>query len=185
MKDTVMEKDKKIGAWKKLMISELTGKLKSSKNLIVSDYLGLAGTEMDEFRRELESTSSRYMVLKNSMAKIALKEAGYEELAKYVTGGTGIVLSGKDPAATAKAVWRFSKSHSPVKVRGGYIEGGYVDSARVNYLAMLPSRKELITKVVYGIKAPISGFVGVLANTLKSLVYAVQAIKDKKGGQNG
>ena len=138
---------------------------------------------MNELRRELEASSSRYKILKNSIAKIALEDAGYSGLKKHVTGGTGIIYADKDPAAVAKILAKFSKAHEFLKIKGGYVEGNLIDAEKIKYLSTLPSRDELIAKVVYGLKAPISGFVIVLGNTIKSLVYVMQAIKDKKGGQ--
>ncbi|MEE8359326.1 MAG: 50S ribosomal protein L10 [Candidatus Omnitrophota bacterium] len=175
-----MTEEKKIGNWKELMILELTEDIKKANNFFISDYIGLGSEEMNEFRRELETSSSRYIVLKNSIAKIALDSAGFGDLKKHVTGGTGIVYADKDPAAAAKVIYKFGKTHKYLQVKGGYLEGNIVDAEKINYLASLPSRDELIAKVVYGLKAPISGFVGVLGNTIKSLIYVMQAIKEKR-----
>lgn len=176
-----MNKEKKIGEWKKLMADQLTEKMKVSGNFFIADYVGLASEEINEFRRELESTSAKYMVVKNSIAKIAFDNAGLGDLVKYVEGGTGIVLSGNDPAATAKTVSKFSEAHKALKIRAGYLDGIVIDAVKINYLASLPSREELIAKVVYGIKSPISGFVSILGNTVKSLLYVIRAIKEKRG----
>lgn len=174
-----MEKEKKIGEWKELMVGQLTERIKENKNIMVSDYIGLAAEDVNELRRELETHQARYMVVKNSIAKIALKEAGLEGMADLVNGGTGIVFTGADSVAAAKVLSKFGKSHDSLKVRGGYLDGEAIDSARLTYLASLPGRDELIARVVYGIKSPISGFVGVLGNTLKGLLYVIQAIRDK------
>ena len=149
-----MAEEKKIGAWKELMVNQLTEKLKQDKNLLVSDYIGLSAEEMTELRRELESVSSRYMVLKNSIARIALDNAGFGELKKFVEGGTGIVTGGRDPAQTTKILSKFSKQYGSLKVKGGYLDGGVIDAAKLSYLATLPSRDDLIAKVVYAIKSP-------------------------------
>ncbi len=177
-----MIEEKKIGSWKELMVLELTEDIKKANNFFISDYIGLESEEVNELRRELEASSSRYTVLKNSIAKIALDKAGFGDLKKHVTDGTGIIYADKDPAAAAKAISKFSKAHKFLKVKGGYLDGSIVDAEKIKYLATLPSKDELIAKFVYGIKAPITGFVGVLSNTLKSLIYVVHAIKDKKGG---
>ena len=93
-----------------------------------------------------------------------------------------MVLGGNDPIAAARIISKFSKSHGSLKVKGGYLDGEIIGIDKVKYIASLPSKEGLIAKVVFTIKAPLSGFVNVLSNTLRSLVYAVQAIKDKKGG---
>ena len=175
-----MEEEKKIGSWKDLMVAELTEKIKENNNFFLSDYIGLASEEINTLRRELESSSSRYIVLKNSIAKIAFDKTGLGDLKKHINGGTGIIFSGDDIVAAAKILTKFSKAHESLKLKGGYLDGNSVDQDKIKYLATLPSREELIARVVYGIKSPISGFVGVLANTLKSLIYAIQAVKEKR-----
>lgn len=179
-----MEKEKKIGEWKGLMVEELTEDLKKNSNLYISDYIGLKADEVNELRRMLEKTSSGYKVVKNSMAKIALENAGLKDLIKFVSGGTGMAFGGKDPVAVARAMANFSKTHGALKLKGGMLDGALIDVDKIKYLASLPGRDELIAKTVYAMKSPISGFVGVLGNLLKGFVYVIQAIKDNKGGQN-
>ncbi|MFH1752703.1 MAG: 50S ribosomal protein L10 [Candidatus Omnitrophota bacterium] len=177
-----MTEEKKKNNWKELMTLELTKEIKNTNNFFISDYIGLAAEEVNELRRELETSSSRYMVFKNSIAKIVLDKAGLGDLKKHITGGTGIIYADKDPLAAAKTAAKFGKTHKSLKLKGGYMDGGIIDAEKILYLATLPGRDELIAKVVYGLKSPISGFVGVLSNTIKSLFYALEAIKNKKGG---
>jgi len=177
-----MEKEKKIGEWKELMIKEFTDIFNKDKNMYLSNFTGLKSEEMNELRRSLESSSAKYIVVKNSIAKVVLENAGLSDLVKMLNGGIGITLGGKDPINTAKTLARFGKGHTSLKTLGGYLDGELIDATRMKFLASLPSRQELIAKTVYGIKAPLSGFVGVLSNTLKKFVYVVQAIKEKQGG---
>ena len=160
----------------------LEGIIKSNNDFYLSEYLGLKAEELTELRHLLEPTSSKYLVLKNSVARRALKNAGREELVELISGGTGMLMAGKDAIATVKAAAKFRKTHKSFKFKGGYLDGAFIDADKITYLASLPSRQELLTKIVYSMKAPISGFVGVLSNTLKSLVFAIKAIKEKKGG---
>jgi len=177
-----MENETKIGNWKELMVTELTDRFKGSDNFYLSSYIGLKSEDMNELRRTLEAHSSTYIVLKNSIAKIALKNAGLNELSGLITGCIGVTLTGDDPVGIAKILAKFSKTHEPLKLKGGYLEGSIIDEAKLRYIASLPGREELIAKIVYMMKFPISGFVGVLGNTLKGFLYVLQAIKDKKGG---
>ncbi len=180
-----MVKEKiKIGEWKALMVSELSDGLKGSGNFYISDYLGLKADKANELRRLLEPVAKKYMVVKNSIVRKALETAGLKELSNMITGGTGLIFSDEDVVATAKVLAKFGKDNKSLKVRGGYIDGNIIDGQRVKELAALPSKEELIARVVYGIKAPITGFVGVLSNTLRGLVFCLEALKQKKGGQN-
>jgi len=177
-----MEEEKKIGEWKDMMVMELSEKIKDNSDFYLSEYIGLKADELNELKRLLEPFSSKYIVLKNSIAKIAFEKAGLGKLTNLIEGGTAIAFGGKDPVATAKAISTFSKSHNSLKLKGGYLDGDIIDGDKIKYLASLPSRDGLIAQVVFTLKSPISGFAGVLGNTLKKLMYAIQAIKDKKGG---
>jgi large subunit ribosomal protein L10 len=139
---------------------------------------------MTELRRELEASSFHYMVVKNTLARLALEKAGYGALAKLVTGGTGIALGEGDAAAAAKILSKFSKTHEPLKVLGGYLDGSMIDGAGVAMLATLPGRNELLARVLATMNAPASSFARVLSNTIKSFLYAVQAIKEKQEEKN-
>jgi len=175
--------DEKKLKWKEVMVAELSDVMKGQDNFYISNFVGLKSEEMNELRRSLEESSSKYVVLKNSIARIAFKSLGITDAEKMIEGGTGIIFTGDDVAHAARIIAKFSKAHAPLKIKGGYIDGALIDGSKVKYLASLPSREDLIATVVYTLKAPISGFVGVLSNTLKSLLFVVQAIKEKKGGQ--
>lgn len=177
-----MQNKAEVTEWKGLMVTELEELVKKESNFYIANYLGLKADEINELRRLLEPFSSKYFVLKNSLAKIAFKNIGLDDLTSFIKGGAGMVFGGNDPIQTAKTITKFSKNHKALKVTAGLFEGKIIDENKIKYLASLPSREELIAKIVYGIKSPIIGFVGVLSNTLKGLVYALQAIKDKKEG---
>ena len=134
-----MTENKKMESWKELMVLELTEDIKKQENFFIGDYIGLASEEVNELRRELGASPSRYKILKNSIAKIALEDAGYSGLKKHVTGGTGIIYADKDPAAVAKILAKFSKAHEFLKIKGGYVEGNLIDAEKIKYLATYPA----------------------------------------------
>lgn len=176
----IMEQKKKIGEWKDIMAEELTEVLKRKPNIFLTNYLGLKADELNELRRSLEPYASKYLVVKNSIVRVALKNAGFGELVDLVDGGIGLALGGDDPIVAVKVLNKFSKSHEALKLKGGYLQGEVIDKQKINYIASLPSREQLIAKVVFGIKSPITGFVNILGNTLRNFVYVIQAIKDKE-----
>lgn len=180
-----MKEKKEIAEWKNLMISELTDEIGMEKNFYVGAHLKLKSEEMNDLRRQLEQASSRYLVLKNTIARIAVKNAGLEPLNQYITGSVGLIFGGSDPVQTARLLSRFSKEHESFKFTGGYLNGCLIDAERIKYLAGLPGRNELIAKAVYTIKAPLAGLVGVLNNTLCGFLYTLQAIKNKKETKGG
>lgn len=176
----VIVEEKVIGEWKEIMAKELTDVLKENPNLCISNYIGLKAHELDELRRSLEPFSSKYLIVKNSIAKIALEKMKLGELIKFVNGSIGMVLAGDDPIQVVKVVTKFSKSHESLRLKGGYIEGEIIDEDKLRYIASLPNREQLIAKIVYGINSPVIGFVSLLGNTLKKFVYVIAAIKNAK-----
>jgi len=170
---------------KDYMVKELSKKFQSDKNMFITGFWGLGSEDLNKLRSSLLEHSSRYLVVKNSIAKKALKDSKLDELTKFIEGGVGIVFGGKDPINTAKVLSKFAKSHNQLVIRSGILEGEIIDKNKIKEISSLPSKQELLTKLVWLVNSPISGFVNVLAGTLRSFVYAIKAYKEKlekKGG---
>ncbi|MFH1855738.1 MAG: 50S ribosomal protein L10 [Candidatus Omnitrophota bacterium] len=164
---------------KKYMVEEITKKFKESQSLFVTEFKKLQAIDMDELRGKLEETSANHLVVKNTFAKIALKDAGFENLNDIVGEATSFTLVKGEPVATAKVLIDFAKGHEGFAVKGGYVVGRFILADGVRKLALLPSREVLLAQVAGGIKAPISGFVFVLSGLLRGLVCALNQIKEK------
>ena len=165
---------------KELMEKELEEQFRKYPNFIVSNYLGLSSNDLNAYRREAQKTNSKYFVIKNKICRRVLSKIKLEDIGKDIDGGIGITFIGGDAVAASKMILDFCKTHEPFVVRSGYIEGKRLDSARIKYLASLPSREVLLSMVLSAMQSPISGFVGVLNGVLRKFVYAINAIKDKK-----
>ena len=167
---------------KEKMIKEVKGIVSEEKGFVLSSIENIKASEIDVFRKKVRQSGSKYFVLKNRLANIALKEAGVDELATCVEEekilGVGIIK--EDPVQMAKLMAEFAKENKGFNISKGYLEGRVLDEARIKELAALPSREQLIATVVSMINAPISSFVGVLSGVLRSLVYALNAVKEKK-----
>src|SRR5689334_21418192 len=145
-------------ARKEAAIGELAERLAAAKSLFLTDYAGLTVSEITKLRGELRKDGSSYAVVKNTLFRIAAGDlAG--QLESYLAGPTGIVFSGEDPVAPAKALKTFSDTVKKVAVKAAYIDGRIVDAAQVEVLAKLPPKIELVAKLV-----------GTLANPLRGLV---------------
>lgn len=166
---------------KELMEKELERSLSEGSNIIIANYQGLSANDVNEFRQTMKKAESRFLVVKNRHCKRVLKRNELDALTGMVSGECGLTFIRGDVVQAAKAVLDFSKSHQPLVVRGGYIDGTAVDADKLKDLASLPSREVLLAMLLAGMKAPITGFVGVLSGVLRSLIYALNAIKDKKG----
>lgn len=166
---------------KQLMAKELSEQFEAFPNFIITNYFGLSANELNELRRNLSKISSKYFVIKNRIGRRVLQSLKIKEVDSLIEDGIGIGFIGGDIIETSKMVVDFSKKHQPFKIKGAYIDGGLLDTKKLNELASLPSKEVLLTMLVSTLKAPISGFVNVLSGVIKKFVYALSAIKEKKG----
>ena len=163
-------------------VEELKSVLGEAKLIISTDYRGLNVTEMSALRRTIRESGGTYRVAKNTLVKIASTEIGRPEISEIIVGPTGFVLSTDDPVGPARALMtHIQENRLDIVVNGAYLEGTLVDADRVKYLSELPSREELIGKVLGQMNAPIANLVGVLSGTLRGLMTVLQAHLDQGG----
>ncbi|GEM_PF-110006 len=163
-------------------VEELKSVLSEAKLIISTDYRGLNVTEMSALRRTIRESGGTYRVAKNTLIKIASNEIGRPEISEIIVGPTGFVLSTDDPVGPARALMtHIQENRLDIVVNGAYLEGTLVDADRVKYLSNLPSREELIGKVLGQMNAPIANLVGVLSGTLRGLMTVLQAHLDQGG----
>ncbi|MBD3427194.1 MAG: 50S ribosomal protein L10 [Candidatus Omnitrophica bacterium] len=167
---------------RELMVKEMKDIISEKKGFVLSNVENIKANEIDVFRKKMRQSGSQYIVIKNKLANIALKESGVDELASSIadkkTHGIGVIED--DPVVIAKIMSEFSKKNKGFNLDKGYLEGRVLSAERVKELADLPSREQLLAMIVGTMNAPISGFVGVLSSVLRSVLYAVNAIKEKK-----
>lgn len=165
---------------KALVIAEIKGKLSDSKSAVLVDYRGLTVDEVTQLRKEFREKGAEYKVYKNTLMEIAAKELGLDGLIPFLKGPTAIAFGVKDPVAPAKVLTESIKKLKKMEIKAGVVEGMVIDVNGVKALAELPSREELIAKMLGSMNAPISGLVTVLGGTIRSLLYTLNAVKEKK-----
>jgi len=163
-------------------VAEIKEKLSTTKGAVLTNYRGLTVAQDTKLRRKLREAGVEYRVFKNTMTRIAAKEAGIEGLDIYLEGPTAIAMSYTDPVAPAKVIADFVKEHKlqALEVKAGLVEGKVIDAESVKALASLPPREVLIAKALGSMQAPITGFVNVLSGSLRNLVYALEAVRKQK-----
>jgi large subunit ribosomal protein L10 len=172
----------KPGRQKRIDITDsLKEKLTRAKSVVVTDYRGLNMTQLGELRGELLKENAEYTVAKNRLVVRAAKAAGYET-ADELTGPTAVLFAYGDEISPIKALANFIKTNKLPEIKLGYLNQEMLTELQITQLAKLPSRDELIGKVVGGIASPLYGVVGVLQANLRNLVYTLNSIKDSKGG---
>lgn len=164
---------------KKQIVSDIKAKLESSSAAVLTDYRGLNVAQMTELRKRMREADIEYKVLKNTMIRFAAHELGLEELDPFLEGPTAVAFSA-DPVAPAKIIYDFAKSNKALEVKVGILEGEVIQASEVKALADLPSKEELLAKVVGGMQAPLYGMASVLSGTLRSFVYALDAVRKQK-----
>ncbi|NLX61826.1 MAG: 50S ribosomal protein L10 [Tissierellia bacterium] len=168
---------------KKQIVEEIKEKIEKSQSVVLVDYRGLNVDQVTQLRKKYREAGVDYKVYKNTLMRFAFKEAGYEEFNEYLTGPNAVAFGFDDPVAPAKVTHEFAKEHESLEIKAGIGDGKIVSLDEIKRLADLPSREVLIAQVLGGLNAPIAGFANVLQGTIRSLVYALNAIKEKQEAQ--
>jgi large subunit ribosomal protein L10 len=165
---------------KKLLVETLAAKIQEAKTIVLADYRGLTVEQDTQMREAFRKEGIEYKVYKNTLTKLAAKKNNITGLDVFLEGPTAIAFSNTDPVAPAKLLAEFAKKFNKLELKAGVVEGKVIDEKGVKELASLPSREELVAKMLGSLNAPISGFVNVLNGNLRGLVVALNAIKEQK-----
>ena len=151
---------------------------------IVTEYKGVEANELAELRAVLHGAGCELKVIKNTLARKAIEEGGEsqdsKEVAEYLKGQIAIAYLNEDPAAGAKQLLKFAKDHSNVVIMGGILDKKKVTLGDVKALASLPSKEELLAKIVGSLVSPHRGLLSVINGVSSNLVRTISAIKDQK-----
>src|SRR3989338_28448 len=161
-------------------VKKLEEKIKENPNLVVTNYQGLTTPELNELRSKLKPVGCEYNIVKNTLTRISLKNAGLEDFTKYFTGPTAVAFQKGDAASLAKIVFEFSKSNEKLKIIAGFLAGKILSDKEIKVLATLPSREVLITKVAISLNAPLQNLATVLNAPLQKLAMVLKSLEQKQ-----
>lgn len=171
---------KKLGLlFKEVSEGQIKSSLKNSNALFIVKYSGLSSPDLSSLRQNLKTSNARLFVVKNSVARRALKSAGLEDLLKSVEGPCGLVFVKDEPVGTSKVLCNFLKEHEPLKLEIGLLNNKVLEKKDIEALAKLPSREVLRAQVVMTLNSPISGIVITLNQILTKFVICIDRIKEK------
>lgn len=173
MKEATLQKKQEV-------VQEIKTAFENAKSTVIVEYRGLTVKDLTELRNQYRANGVNYKVYKNTLVSIALKELGYEGFEEYTKGPNGFAFSNEDLAKAAKVSTDFAKNNDKLIVKAALMDGEVLDEDQVKAIAKLPSKEVLIAKVLGGFNAPITGFVNVLQGSIRNLVYALNAIKEKE-----
>ena len=163
----------KVLSEKQAIVAELTEKLQGAAGGVLVDYKGITVAEDTALRAEMRKNGVDYAVVKNTLTRFAVKNAGLDELEPVLNGTTSLAVCANDPVAPAKVVAEFAKKMNGQKfvIKAGFVDGKVIDVAGVNALAELPSKDVLQAQALGMMLAPIT-----------SLAIVLKAIAEEKGG---
>ena len=165
---------------KKKELDNLKQELKDVRHVIVSGFQGLTVEQDFELRKQVRAAGGKYRVVKNTLAERAAQGTAAEAILKGLTGPTSIAYTAGDPVALAKALTAYAKNNPAFVFRSGVVEGRVVALKEITQLAALPSRGELIAKVLYMLVAPARG----LATTIGAVSRNLAVVLDQAAKKN-
>ena len=166
-------------AQKDASVAELTKNFESSTAVLLTEYRGLTVGELRELRNTIRQ-DAEYAVVKNTLTKIAAKNAGIEGLDDSLQGPSAIAFVHGDPVAVAKGLRAFAKAHPLLVIKGGYFDGKPLSAEEVGKLADLESREVLLAKLAGAMKASMSKAAALFQAPLSKTVRTVEALREKQ-----
>lgn len=168
-------------AFKNTKIEEIKEVISKAKVAIVSDYRGLSVAEITDLRRRLQKEDGDYTVVKNTLAKIAIKDTKFEGLDEFLNGPSAIAFGFGDEVAPAKIILKYLKEAKKTnEVKGGVIDGKVITASDVKTISNLPSKQELLAKIMGSVNSPAQGIANTLNGVARALVCAMNEVKKQK-----
>ena len=161
-------------------VSELNEQIGKASNAFLIDFKGITVPQVTELRKQVRQTNSGYVVVKNTLALIALKDSPIISMKEKFTGPTAIAFNSTDAVGLAKALTRFAKDVPAVQFKGALLNGQVVPASEIQNIANLPSRGELVAKLLYMLQSPIRGLVTVLQANIRNLTVVLDQIAKQK-----
>ncbi|MDE7469243.1 MAG: 50S ribosomal protein L10 [Desulfovibrionaceae bacterium] len=152
----------------------------SSSVIVITDFKEMPVEELNALRVELRRAGGRFLVVKNTLARLALSEGDHNSLSSHFKENCGLVFGFEDPVAAVKAVVDFTKNSKFLKIRIASLNGQLLSEEKVVALSKLPSREALLSSALGTLNQIPTGFVSLFANMIRSLLYGLKAIEEQK-----
>jgi large subunit ribosomal protein L10 len=165
---------------KQQLVEEAREKINKAKLMVIFDFTGIDANAMADFRKRIRQKNAEIKVLKNAILSRACSETPIADKEEMFEGPSAVIFAYEDIVDAAKALKDFLKNNEAAKVKGGLLEGEFVDAKQIDAIASLPSREELLAQLFATMQAPIANFIRVLNAVPQKAVMVLNAIKEKK-----
>jgi len=161
-------------------VQAITDRFKAAQSIVLADYTGLSVHQMTAFRAQCRDKNIDCRVVKNRLAMRAADEAELSFLKDHLKGPTALIFGPESQVDPAKLVVDFAKDNEKMQVKGGLVDGQYLDADQVMALSKVPSMDELIAKMMGSINSPASGLVGTVNGVIGALARVIDAVSKQK-----
>ncbi len=165
---------------KTALIEAIKAKTEKASITVVTDFKGMPVEELTNLRVALRNAGCDYLVVKNTLARIAFTDTAHDSIKDDFKENCAIAFGYDDPVAVAKALSDFAKGSKIFKIRHGSLEGQLLTAEQVDNLAKLPSKEQLLAQTLGTMNAVPTNFVSLFANVIRGMLYALKAIEEKK-----
>jgi large subunit ribosomal protein L10 len=156
-------------------VEALKERLGTAKTAVLTEYRGLSVQQLSDLRKQLKGAAAEYKVVKNRLARIAVKGSALDALGAHLKGPTGLAYSKQDPVAVAKVLHAFAKANPQLQIKLGLVEGTVLQPAELKALADLPSREQIRSQIVGAVQGPMAQLVSLLQAPLREIVHVLEA----------
>ena len=164
---------------KKQVVEDVSAVVSNAKTAIVAEYRGLTVEQMKALRREAHENNVTVQVVKNTLLRRAVKDTDFSCLDEYLVGPLAFAAS-EDPVAVAKVINKYAKEYDALDIKAGSMSGALLSDGEIKALAQLPSREELLAKLMGTMQAPVAKFVQTLNEVPTKFARGLAAVRDAK-----
>ena len=168
---------------KEALVEDYSGSFAEAPHAFLMDFKGVSVPQMTDLRAKIRETGGSYVVVKNTLARRVAAGQPLDALKEYFEGPTAIAYHAEDPVGLAKVLSDFAKDVPELEFKAGLVEGSAVQAEQIREIATLPSRDELVAKLLYLMQSPVTRFVRGLGSITQQFVGVLDQVRAQKEGQ--